>query len=98
MLDPVRLEKRTDGNPMKIVSFIGKKGGVGKTTNAHATAHGLSMVGIPAAYVMTDDRELLSDEKRVYSIIDGRSVPQLENAVATARQHAGAGVMVIDGG
>jgi hypothetical protein len=30
------------------------------------------MVGIPAAYVMTDDRELLSDEKRVYSIIDGR--------------------------
>ena len=47
------------------------------------------MVGIPAAYVMTDDRELLSDEKRVYSIIDGRTVPQLENAVATARQHAG---------
>jgi hypothetical protein len=56
------------------------------------------MVGIPAAYVMTDDRELLSDEKRVYSIIDGRTVPQLENAVATARQHAGAGVIVIDGG
>lgn len=83
---------------MRIVSFLGRKGGVGKTTNAHATAHGLSMVGIPTAYVMTDDRELLSDEKRVYSIIDGRTVPQLENAVATARQHAGAGVMVIDGG
>jgi len=83
---------------MRIASFLGRKGGVGKTTNAHATAHGLSMVGIPAAYVMTDDRELLSDEKRVYSIIDGRTVPQLENAVATARQHAGAGVIVIDGG
>jgi hypothetical protein len=83
---------------MRIASFLGRKGGVGKTTNAHATAHGLSMVGIPAAYVTTDDRELLSDEKRVYSIIDGRTVPQLENAVATARQHAGAGVIVIDGG
>jgi chromosome partitioning protein len=47
---------------------------------------------------MTDDRELLSDEKRVYSIIDGRTVPQLEKAVETARQHTGAGVMVMDGG
>ena len=47
---------------------------------------------------MTDDRELLSDEKRVYSIIDGRTVSQLEKAIATARQHVGAGVMVIDGG
>ena len=35
---------------MKIVSFIGEKGGVGKTTNAHATAHGLSMLGTLAAY------------------------------------------------
>jgi chromosome partitioning protein len=83
---------------MRIVSFLGRKGGVGKTTNAHSAAHGLSMVGIPAAYVMTDDRELLSDEKRVYSIIDGRTVPQLEKAVETARQHTGTGVMVMDGG
>jgi chromosome partitioning protein len=83
---------------MRIASFLGRKGGVGKTTNAHATAHGLSMVGIPAAYVMTDERELLSDAKRVYSIIDGRSVAQLEKAIATARQHTGAGVMVMDGG
>jgi chromosome partitioning protein len=84
---------------MRIVSFLGKKGGVGKTTNAHATAHGLSMVGIPAAYIMTDDRELLSDEKRVYSIIDGRSVAKLERAVTTAKQHGGGnGIMVIDGG
>ena len=83
---------------MKIASFIGEKGGVGKTTNAHATAHGLSMLGIPAAYVMTDKRDLLSDENRVYTIIDGRTVPQLEQAVATARQHEGKGVLVIDGG
>ena len=84
---------------MRIASFLGRKGGVGKTTNAHASAHGLSMVGIPAAYVMTDDRELLSDDKRVYSIIDGRTVPQLEKAIATARQHTGHnGVMVMDGG
>jgi len=83
---------------MNIVSFVGEKGGVGKTTNAHATAHGLSMLGIPAAYVMTDKRELLSDENRVYTIIDGRTVPQLEQAVATARQHTGKGVLVIDGG
>ena len=84
---------------MKIVSFIGEKGGVGKTTNAHATAHGLCMLGIPAAYVMTDKRELLSDENRIYAIIDGRTVPQLEAAVATARQQGGNnGVFVIDGG
>jgi hypothetical protein len=56
------------------------------------------MLGIPAAYVMTDKRELLSDENRVYTIIDGRTVPQLEQAVATARQHEGKGVLVIDGG
>jgi chromosome partitioning protein len=83
---------------VKIASFIGEKGGVGKSTNAHATAHGLSMLGIPAAYVMTDKRELLSDENRVYTIIDGRTVPQLEQAVATARQNVGKGVLVIDGG
>lgn len=83
---------------MKIVSFLGEKGGVGKTTNAHAAAHGLSMLGIPAAYVMTDKRELLSDEHRVYTVIDGRTVPQLEQAVATAQQHEGKGVLVIDGG
>jgi chromosome partitioning protein len=83
---------------MKIVSFLGEKGGVGKTTNAHATAHGLSMLGIPAAYVMTDKRELPSDEHRVYTVIDGRTLPQLEQAVATAKQHEGKGVLVIDGG
>ena len=83
---------------MRIVSFIGKKGGVGKTNNAHATAHGLSMQGIPAAYVLTDQRELLSDEHRVYTIIDGRTVPQLERAIASARQNTNSGVLVIDGG
>jgi hypothetical protein len=83
---------------MKIVSFIGEKGGVGKTTNAHAAAHGLSMRGIPAAYVMTDKRELLNDENRVYTIIDGRTVPQLETAIAAARQRDGEGILVIDGG
>ena len=67
---------------MKIASFLGEKGGVGKTTNAHATAHGLSMLGIPAAYLMTDKRELPSDEHRVYTVIDGRTVSQLEQAVA----------------
>ncbi len=83
---------------MKIISFLGEKGGVGKTTNAHATAHGLTMLGIPAAYVVTDKRELLSDENRVYTIIDGRTVPRIEQAVATARQHVGKGILIIDGG
>ena len=83
---------------MKIASFIGEKGGVGKSTNAHATAHGLSMLGIPAAYVMTDKRELLSDKNRVYTIIDGRTVAQLELTVTTAKQQEGKGVYIIDGG
>jgi hypothetical protein len=57
------------------------------------------MLGIPAAYVLTDKRELLSDEHRVYTIIDGRTVPQLERAIATARQNTNNnGVLVIDGG
>jgi cellulose biosynthesis protein BcsQ len=84
---------------MKIVSFLGEKGGVGKTTNAHATAHGICMLGIPAAYVMTDKRQLLSDEHRTYAILDGRTVPQLELAISTARLQGGSnGVFVIDGG
>src|SRR5689334_2138220 len=91
---------------MRTVSFLGEKGGVGKTNNAHATAHGLAMMGIPAAYILTDNRkdadgrpqELLSDENRVYTIIDGRTVPQLETAIASARQRASGGVFVIDGG
>ena len=82
----------------KIASFIGEKGGVGKTTNAHATAHGLCMLGTPAAYVMTDKRELLSDENRVYSIIDGKTVQKLEQVIATAKQKVGKGVLIIDGG
>jgi chromosome partitioning protein len=59
------------------------------------------MLGIPAAYVMTDDpkrRQLLSDEKRVYSILDGTTVENLEARIATAKQHNGNGVLVIDGG
>jgi chromosome partitioning protein len=92
------MARRPEGHAMKIVTFLGEKGGVGKTTNAHATAHGLSMLGIPAAYLMTDKRELPSDEHRVYTVIDGRTVSQLEQAVATAQQHEGKGVMVIDGG
>ena len=47
---------------------------------------------------MTDKRELLSDTARVYSIIDGRTVAQLERAVATAKQKEGPGVLIIDGG
>src|SRR3954447_22330341 len=93
-----RTGRRTGSKPMKIVSFLGKKGGVGKTNNAHAAAHGLSMAGIPAAYVLTDKRELLSDENRVYTIIDGRTIPQLERAIASARQQENSGVFVIDGG
>lgn len=83
---------------MKIASFLGRKGGTGKSTNSHATAHGLAMRGIPSAYVLTDKRQLLSDESRVYAIIDGRTIEQLEQAVATAKNHNGAGVLVIDGG
>lgn len=86
---------------MKIACFIGGKGGSGKTTNAHSTTHGLCMLGVPAAYVMTDNpnvRQLLTDETRVYSIIDGTTVEKLEAAITTAKQHNGNGVLVIDGG
>lgn len=83
---------------MMIVSFAGRKGGTGKTTNSHAAAHGLAMLGIPATYVLTDKRQLPSDENRVYSVIDGRTTAQLEQVVATAKSHNGVGVLVIDGG
>jgi hypothetical protein len=83
---------------MKVVCFTGRKGGVGKTTNSHAAAHGLAMLGIPSAYVLTDRRQLPSDETRTYSVIDGRTTGQLEQAIGTAKSHNGAGVLVIDGG
>lgn len=83
---------------MKVVSWTGRKGGTGKTTNAHAAANGLAMLGIPAAYVLTDERELPTDENRTYTVIDGRTTDQLERAIATAKGHAGAGILVIDGG
>jgi hypothetical protein len=83
---------------MKVITFSGRKGGTGKTTNSHAAAHGLAMLGIPSAYVLTDDRQLPSDANRVYTIIDGRTVAQLEQAIMTAKAHDGAGVVVMDGG
>lgn len=83
---------------MKVISFTGRKGGVGKTTNSHAAANGLAMLGVPAAYVLTDRRQLPSDENRTYTVIDGRTTGQLEQAIVTAKGHNGAGVLVIDGG
>ncbi len=83
---------------MKIITFAGRKGGVGKTTNSHAAANGLAMLGVPSAYVLTDRRQLPSDENRTYTVIDGRTINQLEQAIATAKGHNGAGVVVIDGG
>jgi len=83
---------------LRVISWTGRKGGAGKTTNSHAAANGLAMLGIPAAYVLTDDRELPSDENRTYTVIDGRTTDQLEQAIVTAKGHAGAGVLVIDGG
>ncbi len=83
---------------MKVISWTGRKGGAGKTTNSHAAANGLAMLGIPAAYVLTDDRELPSDDSRTYTVIDGRTPDQLEQAIVTAKGHAGAGILVVDGG
>lgn len=83
---------------MKVITFSGRKGGVGKTTNSHAAANGLAMLGIPSAYVLTDRRQLPTDENRTYSVIDGRTTGQLEQAIGTAKGHHGAGVLVIDGG
>jgi hypothetical protein len=60
------------------------------------------MLGIPAAYVQTEDpekRPLLSDKDRVYSIIDGSTVEKLETAITTAKQRSnGKGVLIVDGG
>jgi hypothetical protein len=102
MLNSGRLaSEQSEGRSVKIGCFIGGKGGSGKTINAHSTTHGLCMMGIPAAYVQTENpeiRKLLSDETRVYSIIDGSTVEKLEAAIATAKQHNGNGVLIIDGG
>jgi cellulose biosynthesis protein BcsQ len=82
-----------------IVALVGGKGGVGKTLCSHATAQGLAMCGLSAAYCLTDvDRPLLPDENRSYAVLDGRTVSELQKQAFNAKNNPANGFLIIDGG
>lgn len=84
---------------MKIISFVGQKGGSGKTTASHLLAHGCGLNGIKSANVITDVKRIpLKQEGRKYAIIDCRDPDSLFKVVTEAKKRPDDMVLIIDGG
>ena len=79
-----------------ILFAAGNKGGSGKTSTAHAIAHGLALHGIRAFLITTDERDLLPDSERRYAILDGRTQDRLTDLLDRVAALEGV-VVVIDG-
>jgi chromosome partitioning protein len=70
----------------QIICIIGNKGGTGKTTLSHMTAHGLALFGKYCVAVLTDThRQTLSRHNRDYLPFDARSPENLDKVVARLR-------------
>ncbi len=81
-----------------IISFVGSKGGTGKTTLSHMLCFGLGLLGQRAVCVMTDEgREPPPHGALPYVFADGRSPAARAQILATLRQREG-WIGVIDGG
>lgn len=81
-----------------IISFIGCKGGTGKTTLTHMLCFGLGLLGQRAVCVMTDEgREPPPQGTLPYVFADGRSASARQQILAALRQREG-WIGVIDGG
>lgn len=59
----------------KVIAFAGSKGGTGKSTLSHLSAHGAGSLPhpIPAVVVTTDPEDVLAEGDRRYVVVDGRS-------------------------
>ncbi len=81
---------------MKGVAFLGDKGGVGKTSLAHALALGAAWKGVPGYLMHTDNREPLKVNGRPYAYYDARDPKDLETLIKTALNNDG--LFIVDGG
>lgn len=87
----------------KLISVVGNKGGVGKTTSGHMLAYGLAMFGVAPIVITTDaGRRVRNDENRPYQIASGQTPEALENIFGSFRaldvDPESPKVLIIDGG
>lgn len=59
------------------ISFVGHKGGSGKTSGSHLMARGCGMSGLSTYLLNTDNRKLLSSLGRWYRVTDADSIDKL---------------------
>ncbi|WFE92659.1 hypothetical protein K1718_27420 (plasmid) [Roseibium porphyridii] len=81
---------------MKGIAIAGAKGGVGKTSLAHALALGAAWKQIPAYLMHTDDREPIKVNGRPYAYYDARKPETLEALINAALNNDG--LCIIDSG
>jgi chromosome partitioning protein len=82
---------------MKSVAVLGTKGGTAKTASSHLLCLGATLLGSPAAYVLTDPTRKVRTEGRPYAVLDGRMPEQLAT-IFNASHNGLNGWLVIDGG
>jgi chromosome partitioning protein len=82
---------------MKSAALIGIKGGTTKTASSHLLCLGATLLGSPAAYVLTDPTRKVRTEGRPYAVLDGRMPEQLAT-IFNASQNGLNGWLIIDGG
>lgn len=81
---------------MKAIAVMGRKGGTGKTTIAHALALGAAWHEVRAYLMHTDDREPPVLNDRPYDLADGRDPKELETILAGLADEAG--ITILDAG
>lgn len=81
---------------MKGVAIVNKKGGVGKTSLAHALALGAAWRGVPAYLMHTDNREPIQINERPYAYYDAREPHVLTTLIGAAVNQDG--LCIIDSG
>ncbi|MGF7213104.1 cellulose biosynthesis protein BcsQ [Skermanella aerolata] len=83
----------------KIVSFLGEKGGSGKSSLSHLLAHGLGSLprSIDAVVVSTDPHDEVNELPRRYYYVDGRDHAKLPNLLRTLNDRSDRLVVIVDG-
>lgn len=83
---------------MRVISFLGLKGGTGKTTISHLLAHGCGLNGVKSILAITDAQRLpLETDGRKYEIYDARSAHDIFNLINVANNYPDDMVLIIDG-